>query len=157
MDWKAYKSEFTADGDLRKIIITNVTQENWQKILNFLLKTEVTLNFFIDGVRSEIPPQIERVFQKNKHQYLLSLVFDDVTLNCYFDRHEDIVLSFDPGQITNEAEAKLIFRVMSTFGRRLNKVVVLTAENREEQPIFKYEPAQGLTYIKLNKKIALYN
>ncbi len=157
MDWKAYKSEFTADGDLRKILITNVTQENWQKILNFLLKTEVTLNFFIDGVMSEIPSQIERVFQKEKHQYLLSLVLDDVTLNCHFDKHEDIVLSFDPGQITNEAEAKLIFRVMSTFGRRLNKVVVLTAENREEQPIFQYKPAQGLTYIKLNKKIALYN
>lgn len=157
MDWNAYKSEFTADGDLRKIIITNATQENWQKILNFLLKTEVILNFFIDGVRSEIPPQIERVFQKDKHQYLLSLVFDDVTLNCHFDRPEDIVLSFDPGQITNEAKAKLIFRIMSTFGRRLKKVVVLTAENREEQPIFQYKPEQGLTYIKLNKKIAPYN
>jgi len=51
MDWQAYKSEFTAGGDLRKIIINNVTYENWQKILNFLVKTEVTLNFFIDGVR----------------------------------------------------------------------------------------------------------
>lgn len=157
MDWKAYKNEFTADGDLRKIIINNVTQKNWQKLLNFLVKTEVTLNFFIDGVRSEIPSQIERVFQKDKHQYLLSLIFDSVTLNCHFDRHEDIVLSFDPGQITNEAKAKLIFRVMSTFGRRLNKVVVLIAENREEQPIFQYEPEQGLTYIKLNKKIVPYN
>lgn len=157
MDWQEYKSEFTADGDLRKIIVNNVTQKNWQKILNFLLKTEVTLHFFIDGVKSEISSQIERVFQKDKHQYLLSLVFDDVTLNCHFDRHDEIVLSFDPGQITNESKAKLIFRVMSTFGRRLNKVVVLTAENREDQPIFQYEPAQGLTYIKLNKKVAPYN
>lgn len=156
MEWEAYKSEFIADGNLRKIIIKNVTQENWQKILNFLVKTEVTLHFFIDGVRLALPPQIEDVFKKDKHQYLLSLIFDDVTLNCHFDRPEDIVLSFDPGQITNEAKAKLIFRIMSTFGRRLNKVVVLTAENGEEQPIFQYEPAQGLTYIKLNKKFAPY-
>ena len=156
MDWKAYQNEFIADGNLRKIIINNVTQKNWQKILNFLVKTEVTLHFFIDGVRSELPSQIEDVFQKDKHQYLLSLIFDDVTLNCYFDRREDIVLSFDPGQITNEAKAKLIFRIMSTFGRRLNKVVVLTVESREEQPIFQYEPAQGLTYIKLNKKFTSY-
>ncbi len=156
MDWKAYQNEFIADGNLRKIIINNVTQKNWQKILNFLVKTEVTLHFFIDGVRSELPSQIEDVFQKDKHQYLLSLIFDDVTLNCYFDRHEDIVLSFDPGQITNEAKAKLIFRIISTFGRRLNKVVVLTVESREEQPIFQYEPAQGLTYIKLNKKFTSY-
>jgi len=156
MDWKAYQNEFITDGKLRKIIINNVTQENWQKILNFLVKTEVTLHFFIDGVRSELPSQIEDVFQKDKHQYLLSLIFDDVRLNCNFDRDEDIVLSFDPGQITNEAEAKLIFRIMSTFGRRLNKVVLLTVESREEQPVFQYEPGEGLTYIKLNKKFTSY-
>ena len=156
MDWKAYQNEFIADGNLRKIIINNVTQKNWQKILNFLVKTEVTLHFFIDGVRSELPSQIEDVFQKDKHQYSLSLIFNDVMLNCHFERYEDIVLSFDPGQITNEAKAKLIFRIMSTFGRRLNKVVLLTVENREEQPIFQYEPAQGLTYIKLNKKFTSY-
>lgn len=156
MDWKAYQGEFIADGNLRDIIVNNVTQENWQKILNFLVKTEVTLHFFIDGVSSVLPPQIEDVFQKDKHQYSLSLIFDDVTLNCNFDRHEDIVLSFDPGQIINEAKAKLLFRIMSTFGRRLNKVVVLTVENREEQPIFQYEPGQGLTYIKLNKKFTSY-
>jgi len=157
MDWKAYQNEFIADGQLRQIIINNVTQENWQKILNFLLKTEVTLHFFINGVRSELPSQIEDVFHKDKQQYFLSLIFDDVTLNCNFDRHEDIVLSFDPEQIRNEAKAKLIFRIMSTFGRRLNKVVVLTVENREEQPIFQYEPGQGLTCIKLNKKFISYD
>ena len=156
MEWKEYQHEFIAECDLRQIIISNVTPQDWQKIFNFLKKTEVTLTFFIDGVKSALPSQIEQVFQEDNHHYLLSLVFDGVTLNCHFDRHEDIVLSFDPGQITNEAKAILLFRVMSTFGRRLRKVVVLTAVNREAQPIFQYEQGQGLTYLKLNKKLAPY-
>lgn len=157
MEWKEYQHEFIAEGNLRQIIITNVTSQDWQKIFNFLKKTEVTLTFFIDGVKSVLPSHIEHIFQEDKHHYLLSLVFDDVMLNCHFDRHEDIVLSFDPGQITNEARATLLFRVMSTFGRRLRKVVVLTTVNRDAQPIFQYEPGQGITYLKLDKKLAPYD
>ena len=157
MDWKEYQNEFTADGDLRKIIINDVTHKDWQKIFNFLTKTEVVLNFFIDDVKSALPSQIEDVFLKDPHHYVLSLVFDDVTLNCLFDSEKDIVLNFDPGQISNEAKAKLIFRVMTTFGRRLNKTAVLIDVNREQQPIFLYQPGQGLTYLKLDKKIAPYD
>lgn len=156
MDWETYQDEFVADGSLRKIIIKNVTQANWKKLLNFLVKTEVSLQFFIDGVRAVLPSQIEDVLQKDDHQHLLALIFNDVTLNCSFDRDEDIVLSFEPGQITNERKAKLIFRIMSTFGRRLNKVALLTEESREEPAIFQYQPGQGLTYIKLNQKFKSY-
>lgn len=35
MEWEVYKSEFTVDGDLRKIIINNVTQKKLAKITKF--------------------------------------------------------------------------------------------------------------------------
>ena len=157
MDWTAYQHEFVSTDEPRQIIVRQVTFKDWQKLLNFLGKTEVTVIFFIDHVESMLPQQIESIFQNDVHQYLLSLVLDDVTLNCHFERQDDIVFGFNPAQITNEARAILLFRVMSTFGRRLHKVVELSAVNQQAEPTFRYEPGQGITYLPLNKKLAPYD
>ena len=156
MDWTTYQHEFTAAEGLRQIIVTNVTPKDWQKLFRFLVKTEVALTLFIDGVKAPLPSQLADIVQQNGHHYMLALKLDAVTLHCDFARQNDILLYFDPGQISDEAKATLLFRVMSTFGRRLRKVVVLTAVNHESQPVFRYVPGQGLTYIKLNKQLALY-
>lgn len=157
MDWIAYQHEFSGAGNPERIIVTQVTSKDWQKLFSFIGKTQATVIFFIDYVESVLPQQIESIFQDDTHQYLLSLVLDDVSLNCHFDRQEDIVFDFNPAQITNEARAILLFRVMSTFGRRLNKVVELSAINQEAEPIFRYEPGQGLSYLPLDKKLAPYD
>ena len=157
MDWTAYQHEFSNAGNPGQIIVTQVTFKDWQKLLSFLGKTQATVIFFIDHVESVLPQQIESIFQDDRHQYLLSLVLDDVSLHCHFDRQQDIVFGFNPAQITNEAKAILLFRVMSTFGRRLSKVVELSAVNQEAEPIFRYEPGQGLTYLPLDKKLAPYD
>ena len=156
MDWTSYQHEFAAVDALSQIIVTDTTEQDWQKILNFLKKTEVGLTFFSDGVKTALPSPLAPVFRNDGHHYRLALLFDEVTLSCDFARQDAIVLRFDPHQITNEAKATLLFRVMSTFGRRLKKVVVLTAVNREAQPAFRYEPGQGLIYLKLARKLAPY-
>lgn len=156
MEFGDYQHEFSAPDGLQQIIIADVSPKDWQKILNFLQKTEVELAFYIDGVKSALPAQIQDVLANHQHQYMLLLWFDDLTLQCDFARADAIVLRFDPAQITDATKATLLFRVMSTFGRRINKVAVLTAVNQEANPIFRYEHGQGLTYLKLAKTLAPY-
>jgi hypothetical protein len=156
MDWRDYQHEFSAQDGLQQIIIADVSPKDWQKILSFLQKTEVDLTFSIDGVVSALPVTIEEIFGDRQHRYLLSLRFDDLTLQCDFARADAIVLSYDPAQITDETRATLLFRVMSTFGRRIRKVAILAAMDQETNPIFRYEHGQGLTYIKLAKKLGPY-
>jgi hypothetical protein len=156
MDWRDYQHEFGVQDALQQIFIADVKPKDWQKILSFLQKTEVDLTFSIDGVVSALPVKIEDIFGDHGHQYLLSLRFDGLALQCDFARADAIVLSYDPAQIIDETKATLLFRVMSTFGRRINKVAVLTAPDQETNPIFRYEHGQGLTYIKLAKKLVPY-
>ena len=145
--WRDYQHEFTRRDGLQQIVIADVAPKDWQKILRFLQKTEVALAFYVDGVVSTLPVNIEAIFGDHTHQYLLSLRFDDLTLQCDFARADAIVLRYDPAQITDETKATLLFRVMSTFGRRINKVAVLSALGQETDPIFRYEHGQGLVYL----------
>jgi hypothetical protein len=156
MDWRDYQHEFDRQDGWQQIVIADVALKDWHKILRFLQKTEVELTFSIDGVVSALPVNIANIFADHGHQYLLALRFDGLTLQCDFARADAIVLSYDPAQITDETKATLLFRVMSTCGRRINKVAVLTALGQETNPIFRYAHGQGLTYIKLAKTFALY-
>ena len=156
MDWRDYKDEFDVQDGLQQIVIADVKPKDWQKILSFLQKTEVDLTFYIDGVKSVLPARVEAILGNQGHRYLLSLRFDGLALQCDFARADAIVLSYDPAQITDETKATLLFRVMSAFGRRINKVAVLTALDQETNPIFRYEHSQGLTYVKLAKIIGPY-
>jgi len=156
MQRQDYKDEFVAQAGLRKIIIPDVDNKHWQKLFNFLKKTETDLRFFIDDVEQVLPSSLEAVFEDNQHYYLLSLILDGVVLNCDFERIDTIVFRFDPGLITDVTKATLLFRVMSTFARRLGKVALMSEENKETSPIFRYEHGKGLIYLKLNKKFELY-
>ena len=59
----------------------------------------------------------------------------------------EIELDIDPETIDSEIKAMIIFRLMSTVGRTLNKQVVLAAGDTDELPIFKYVPGSGLEYL----------
>ena len=157
MDWVDYRHEFITRDGVIHIRINEVISDDWLKIFNFLQQTDVCIKFFIDDVESALPPQIEPIFQDVKHHYLLSLDFENVILNCFFDSRNEIIFRIDPRLITTESKATLLFRVMSTFGRRIKKVVLLTKEGNVTQPIFRYQPGQGLTYLKLDKKLAPYD
>jgi hypothetical protein len=146
--WHDYQHEFARRDGLQQIVIADVAPKDWQKILRFLQKTEVELTFYTDGVVSALPVNIEEIFADPGHQYLLSLRFDGLTLQCDFSRADAIVLRYDPAQITDETKATLLFRVMSTFARRINKVAVLSALDQETHPLFRYEHGQGLVYLK---------
>ena len=151
MKWEGYKAEFTPDGSLRDIYIKDVDIDDWQSFIDFLRSTEATLDFYIEGEEAKLPDCIKNILLDREHPYLLSIRLDGVTVNCHFFTPVEIELDLDPQEIDSETKAKVIFRLMSTVGRVLNKQVILTPENAEEQPIFKYEPGAGIEYLVLNK------
>lgn len=157
MEWRDYQHEFDGEEGLHQIVIADVTPRDWQKILRFLQKTEVELTFYIDGVKSVLPARVDDILGTHGHRYLLLLRFDGLALQCDFVRADAIVLSYDPAQITDETKATLLFRVMSTCGRRINKVAVLTAQGQDSNPIFRYAHGQGLVYLKLATKLGPYD
>jgi hypothetical protein len=149
--WEEYKTEFVPDGSLRDIYIKDVDINDWQSFIDFLQSTVATLNYTIDGEAVKLPDCIEDVFLDQKHQHLLSVRLDGVTVNCHFIAPAEIELDLDPKEIDSESKAKVIFRFMSTVGRALKKQVALTPENSKGQAIFTYKPGIGVEYLALNK------
>ena len=147
MKWEEYKVEFTPDGSLRDIYIKGVDINDWQSFIDFLRSTEASLDFYIEGEEAKLPDCIKDIVLDREHAYLLSIRLDGVTVNCHFFTSVEIELDLDPQEIDSESKAKVIFRLMSTVGRVLNKQVILTLENAKEQPVFKYEPGAGIEYL----------
>ncbi|WP_455203710.1 hypothetical protein [Kaarinaea lacus] len=147
MIWDDYKNEFDADGGLRDIYVNDTSLKDWQRFVDYLRKTEARLEYFVDNEVQALPAQIDEIFQSREHARLLSIDLGGVSLNCHFFVLDQIELDFDPGDIRSEAQAKVVFRLMSTVARVLDKVVILTYENEDQQPVFKYQPGKGLEYL----------
>ena len=155
MIWNEYKFEFEPDGSLRDIYIKGVDLNDWQAFIDFLRGTEATLDYYVEGEPAELPASIAEVVIDQIHTHLLTIGLDGVAVNCHFFIPEEIELDLDPREIDNESKAMVVFRLMSTVGRTLNKQVILTPENTEGQPIFKYEPGAGIKHIAYNKPDSL--
>ena len=151
MIWEDYKIEFEPDGSLRDIYIKDVDLSDWQVFIDFIRCIDAALNYFVEGELTELPSSIAEVVVSQDHPYLLTIGLNGVTVNCHFFLSEEIELDIDPGEVDNEGKANIVFGFMSNVGRVLNKEVILTPENAEEQPIFKYEPGVGIKHLALNK------
>jgi hypothetical protein len=151
MNWDEYKSEFQPDGRLMDICVVGADLNDWQSFVDFLRKTEAGLDYFVDEAPAELPASIDEVVVDQDHAHLLVIVLDGVTVNCHFLVLEEIELDFDPREIDCEAKAKVVFRLMSTVGRVLNKQVILMPETADGKPTFKYEPGVGIRHLPLEK------
>ena len=149
MIWDEYKSEFQID-DLMVIRIENTDLNDWQSFIDFLRSTEATLDYSIEGKTADLPSSVTEVLLDMESSGLLNIGLDEVAVNCHFLTPDEIQLDLDPGQIDNENKARIVFRLMSTIGRTLNKTVLLAPKNNEEDVIFRYEPGKGIEHLALN-------
>jgi hypothetical protein len=105
------------------------------------------MDFYCDGEAATLPENIWDVVLDQLHACQLSIHLNGVTVNCHLLVPGEIELDIDPEEVDSETRARIVFRLMSTVGRTLNKQVVLTRGNIDEVPIFKYVPGSGLEYL----------
>ena len=147
MLWEEYKSEFSCDGNPRDLCIDGVDQRDWQSMLSFIRSTHASMDFYIDGKVAALPSNLTDVLNNSQHDYLLKMHFGGVNIQCDFLTPEQIQLAIDPSEIDDEFKANLIFRLMSTIGRTLDKPVVFAQGNQQEKTIFEYKPGETVEYV----------
>lgn len=145
MIWEDYKSVFVEGDILRNIFISQVVASDWNHLIEFLRKTQVKLEFFKNGKRVPLPSNFEQVFYQNENPFHLTLQLDDILLNCYLGRSDQIQLEFETSNINNEFKANAVLRLMSTVGRVLNKPVTMVKQDSEDK-IFEYKPGDNFEY-----------
>jgi hypothetical protein len=144
MKWEDYKAEFEFDGSWRDIYVLNTTISHWQLLVDFLRSDIYEYSCTIGGEKAVLPTIAKEIFDADyEFKPLLGVNVGSVILNCHFFTDEEIEFDLDPREIQNERQAEQIFAFMRQIGQILNKEVVLTPENLQDAPIFKFLPSDG--------------
>ncbi len=145
MDWPDYKNEFGPEGRARQFIIPNTTPADWQLWLDYLSATDTEILYFVDGNSVSLPEDIREMLQSDGRLRALHIKPRGLKLTADLTIFDQIRLRFDPGWITDEDRARLLFHMMSTAGRALEKGVVLGGP--DDAVIFQYLCGRGVEYV----------
>lgn len=152
MEWQQYKSAFVDDGFQRHILVQGTTLWHWQRYFRFLGLTQAKLHFFIDGEAGRLPLDLSPGLFAPSHNSVITIEMADISLHCTLNSEEEIRFDFNPGEIDTPQKAQVIFRVMSTLGRRLRKEVRLYHEHGEV--LFRYRwGSGGIRYLQLRDRL----
>lgn len=144
MKWEDYKVEFEFDGSWRDIYVLNTAVSDWQLLFDFLRSDIYEYSCTTGEEKTILPFFAKEVFEADyEFKPLLKVNVDSVILNCHFFTDEEIEFDIDPREILSERQAEAIFTFMRQIGQTLNKEVVLTPENLQDAPIFKFLPSVG--------------
>jgi hypothetical protein len=78
---------------------------------------------------------------------VLNLDVQGIDLACHFFTDTEIEFDLLPQQVRDEATLSAVLGFMTEIGSLLGKTVILTPENWQKSPIFKYDPSnQQTTY-----------
>ncbi|MBU2710501.1 hypothetical protein [Zooshikella harenae] len=147
MNWNEYKSAFLVGGYLRKIVVKDVSVDGWQLLIDFLRSTDAKLDLYKGGEKIFLPHSVKNIVTSIEQSYSLIITLNMIKLYCDFAKVQQIILIFEPTEVDDEIKAKIIFRLMSTVGRILDKKVVLTQENKNNKILFEYVSGEGLEYL----------
>lgn len=142
--WDEYGNAFLKSDGPWVISIDDVSAADWQRFLDYLHRIDAGLEYSVDGEKRQVPERMELAESGGAQTRLLSIQLGAVRLECPCFTPEAISLSFDPAQIDTEGRARILFRLMSTTGRLLDRVVVMGPE--DVPPVFEYQPGTGLRY-----------
>ena len=146
MQWEEYKSAFVADGYQRHILVQGITLWHWQRYYRFLRKTEARLEFHLDGQPIALPECLGLEMFSPDHTSVLCIGMAGIDFHCSLFGTDALRIDFNPADIDNPAKARLVFRIMTTLGRRLRKEVILYHEQGET--LFRYRWGEdGVRYL----------
>jgi hypothetical protein len=143
--WPTSKVDFEADGSLRDIYVLDTTLDDWSKVLAFVAAKPFDASLTCEGHQVELPWEPRRLFPTIERalRHLLSLRVGDVELCCHFFIEEEIEFDFWPNGMTEDKLGALL-SFMCDLGALTGKTVILTPENYQARPIFRYDPGLGI-------------
>jgi hypothetical protein len=150
--WEVYKDEFAPGSGRLLVRVEHTNRRSWKTLLTYLAKTEARLDYHLGGRKTELPQPLDDLFDTQAHESLLLIGLGGIRLRCERFVPGLIELSVDPAEVRDELQATVLFRLMSTTGRKLARKVVLTRKGSPDDPIFEYRPGTGIRYLRLGDR-----
>ena len=142
MDWETYKLAFESDSFPRHIRAQGLTLAHWNRYYRLLRKTQAVLRFYKDGEPEPLPDRLTDAPFVSPHRFMLVVDLAGLKLIWRLREVRELKFEFAPEAIHGPARALLLFRIMTTLGRRLKREVLLT-HPYQGRVLFRYDPASG--------------
>lgn len=132
---------FEVDGSWRDIYLLGTTTAHWDTLLEGLRSDYAHhLTYAANSEPTDPPTSSADIFQRRADfSPLLSINLDGLFLNSHFFCEEEIDFDLDPRELSTTTFDALL-RFLRWVGTRLQKVVMLTPENRRNIPLLVYLP-----------------
>ena len=141
MEWTTYKNAFTPDDQPRYICVPGVDLADWNTYYRLLLRTSMGVKLLRDGEPMALPERIGPDLFEPGHRYLLALDMAGLKIFWRLEIIDMMRFQFLPQSVVSERQATMLFRIMSTLGRRLNREVFLM-HPEGTRILFRYVPGQ---------------
>jgi hypothetical protein len=138
LDWKQQARDFEHDGSLRDIMITGTTVDDWRRVLDLILQSDMGAEYSRGGEVQSPPRNVESIF---RDEIVSSFSFSilGVAVHCYFFTPDEIEFSFQPREITEPSLVKML-QFLVDLGDLTQKTAIISPENCYEAPMFRYAP-----------------
>ena len=130
------------DGSLRDVYVLETTLEDWKKVLTTLADARYGALLNEEPLPTIIPEPRTLFAAQDRPLSLLSFHVGRVEMACHFFMEREIEFDFDPRGLA-EPDLRDVLNFMERLGTLTGKPVVLTPENVQHAPIFRYEPSTG--------------
>jgi hypothetical protein len=138
--WSTCKEDFRGDGSLRDIYITPATLADW-RVVYPLLRAFLGVEYLVDGAAQPTPDLVEQIFEVRRvTSPILRFRVGSALVVFHFFTLEEIECDFVPNEITSQADLDALLAFVRQLGDAARKRVVITPENRCDEPFISYAP-----------------
>lgn len=121
------------DGSLRDIVISDTSEPDWQRALDFLRARGGDPDAQVTTEPERLPDRVEDIFGLWDDQTVcLRFVTNLLDIKCHFFGPGQIELDVHPGQITTPDAAAALLDFMAELGEAVGRRVLLTDENAHD-------------------------
>lgn len=144
MTWAETASDFEWDGSWRDVYVLNTTIDDWQRVLDVLVKLTLAPVVSIDGEAIAFPLSAAAIFQRReKCSPVLQLAVGNVRFHCNFFQDDEIEFDLDPREVNSADDLESIKTFMRVLATRTGKTAILTHENTKSAVILAVPPPGG--------------
>jgi hypothetical protein len=144
LDWTDYSAHFEDQGTLRNVVVLGTTVGDWQKMFDWIRRSDFPREYLIDGEPADFPGTIAEAFATvGEDTYSYSFDAEGLPVHgmVYSDRFADeIEMDIEPVNVTNQDEFDHLIAFMQNLSNELDKPVMLTQEMDRDEVILEIEP-----------------
>ncbi|PFH82606.1 hypothetical protein [Bacillus sp. AFS088145] len=114
---EALNQVFFVDGSLRDIYVFNVDLDEWQKLFEFVNRSNWNITLYKDGQIFEYGNTTVKLLfkEKEKHNITMTINIKGILINCYLFSETEIEFDLNPKEIKSESDVNIVFDFLKGY------------------------------------------